>query len=181
MSEVIADVLHVQGVLRIAREGAEVPIAIPANGVLTVTVMDGASITLDDSGAAAIVGIEYLDADGNPVEIEPSHTDAKFFRATPGAVITVRHNQTLDLLGAALPPTQRIATSSGKDFQLAATNTQAFFAYSIAATDFRWGFADPDNYVAVPGDWAGAPPDTQADATTRLAAAVAGLLGAPIP
>lgn len=34
---------------------------------------------------------------------------------------------------------------------------------------------------ATPGDWAGPPPATSAEAIDRLAAAVAGLLAAPVP
>lgn len=181
MSEKIVSVLHAHGTIRIEREGAETPVSIPASGILQVSTGDGASITLGDGGATQLAGVEYLDENGDTVDIETNHTDAKSFRVAPGVTITVLHNRTVDLLANPIPAEQRILTSSGKDFALSTINTQAFYAYAATVTGFRWSFADHDNYDADPSDWAGAAPDNIADAITRMATALAGLLGEPIP
>jgi hypothetical protein len=183
MSEVQADLITALGALRVQREGAETPIEIPASGVLTISVDDGASVTVGDAGENRIVGIIYLDANGDEMPTDlPDFADVKFFRASLGASVTVLHNRTTDLLGNPLPTHQRIFTTSQKDFALESINSQVFFAYTAALTDFRWVFTDRLNYDAsTPADWDTAPPANIPDALDRLAAAVAGLLGEPIP
>lgn len=180
-SEIGADIANVNGALRFKRLGSPTPVDIPANGVLEISVSGSASITIGGGGATSLVGIKYVDEEGNQIVLNDDSSDVKFFRAAPGVTITVMHNQTVDLDAQALPAAQRILTSSSKNFTLELINTQAFFAYSVAASGFRWGFADRQNYT--PGnsaDWDG-DPATQQEFNDRVAAALAGLLGAPIP
>jgi len=180
-SEVSADIFDVNGALRFNRVGGTTPEDIPANGVLHVHTVSGSAITLGGGGAVQLCGIEYVDDDNTQIVLADDVADVKFFRVAPGVTITVLHNETLDLLGAALPAEQRIITSSGRDFDLEVINSQAFFAYVPSLTGFRWFFVDRLAYTpSTSADWSGDPTNFP-DALDRLAAAVAGLLAAPIP
>jgi hypothetical protein len=174
----------VRGGLIFSREGAETPVDIPANGILQVRSTDGASITLGGGGATQLLGVEFLDAEGVPMVLENNQVAVKFFRVAPGVSIEVLHNRTEDLNvePVAIPPEQRIVTSSGQDFMLETINSQAFFAYVPAALGFRWGFTDRQGSVpANPLDYQAPVPRTLSERLDRHAAALAGLLGEPIP
>jgi hypothetical protein len=179
MSYIESDQFWVNGALRFRTE----LMTIPASGVLVVDTSNGSAITLIAGGATELLGIEYIDGSngGAAVEIDENQTDVKFIRAAAGFAVTVRNNATVDLNTDPIAPANRILTSSGKDFILDVINTQSFFAYVTSLTSFRWYLVDRMNYDAEPADWVAPPPDTISDALTRMAAAVAGLLGAPIP
>jgi hypothetical protein len=175
-SEIGADIAIVNGALRFKRLVTD----IPASGILEIPITAAASITLTGGGSLSLYGIKYVDEEGTQIVIDEEFSDAKLFRVAAGVSITVLHNQAVDAAAQAIPVEQRILTSSGKSFALEVINTQTVFAYASAVAGFRWGFTDRNNYNATPGDWDGSPPDTTADAITRLAAAVA-LLSGPIP
>jgi hypothetical protein len=182
MSTISADIFEVRGGLLFVREGAETPINIPANGVLQVRLGEGASITLGGGGATQLVGIEFLDEEDQPVQIENDRTATKFLRVAPGVSIEVLHNRSEDLDTDPLPATQRIITSSGQDFMLESINSQAFYAYVPQVAGFRWGFTDRQSYSPANAfDWQAPSPRTIVEAIDRLAASVAGLIVGPIP
>jgi len=169
-SEITADIFNVTGALRFQREGATALVDIPANGVLQLHVASGAAITLGDGGATQLLGIEYVDDNGNPVELSDDQTDVKFLLAAPGVTITALHARATDLLAAPIPETQRIITSSGKDFVLEQINAQIFFAYVPLPVDgFRWYLVDRPNFNADPGHWATPNPNTVFVALAQLA------------
>lgn len=176
MSELTASILHAQGAIRIDREGAETAIDIPASGILTISELGGASITLGNGGASELLGIIYLDETGAPVVLERHQSDEKFLRTVPGVTITLRHNATADLQLNAIPLDQRLITSTGNDIELTVENTPTIRAWAIAPLEsFVWGVVDRKGYVAAdPGNWA-PEPTTVWTALDQLAASTAGI------
>lgn len=180
-SEFGADIFDVNGAIRFKRIGSPAPIDIPANGVLVVAINEGATITIGGGGATSLVGIKYVDEDGVQITIDDDRADVKFFRSAPGVTITVMHDQAVDLDAVALPTSERLLTSSAKNFTMETINAQAFFAYSAAAAGFRWFFVDRLNYTpSTPVDWDGSPASVP-EALDRIASSVALLLSGPIP
>lgn len=179
MSIVDADISQF-ATLRAERLGAETPVAIPANGVVTLTIGQGSAITL---GAGDVYGFRYNNADGTQVSPEDvSISDIIFLRAGAGLTTTLKYNAALDALGAANPITQRIITNAGVDLVLADVNAQvtANFAYSAALQTYIWYAFDRDAYTpGTPADWA-TQPKLQSDAIDRIAADLVILKGGPI-
>lgn len=171
MSSISADLITVSGALRFIREGAVVPINIPANGVLDVTLGNGSAITLGGGGATQLVGIRYLDPSGAEMQLEQDWTDSLFIRAAPGVSITIMHEQSVDLVLDPLPANRRTVTSSGNSYMLETVNSHGFYAYVPVAGAFRWYFFDRQAYnPAEPAHWAGSPPTSIQSGIDRLAA-----------
>lgn len=179
MSDVSADIITFS-TLRATREGAETPVEIPADGILVLTVGQGAAVTI---GAGDVYGIRYENQDGTQVVPEDvSIADIKFLRAGPGLTTTLKYNAALDALGNANPVTQRIYTNAAADLLLADVNSQATanFTYIAAISDYAWYAFDKDQYTpANPTDWV-SPPDFQRTAIDLIAADLAILKGGPI-
>jgi len=160
VSKVEADLISARGAIQFTRQGATASVDIPASGVIQVTAGQGSAITLGGGGATELLGIEYVDGDGDPVVLDEDVADLKFFRAAPGVVITIRHNRTEDLNAEPLPipAEQRILTSSGNDFEVRGLNARGFYAYVQLVAGFRWYFTDDLSYAAAaPEDWPTSP------------------------
>lgn len=151
MSTVDFDTVHIKGSVGFARLGAEVPLAIPLDGILVLSEDEGSAITL---ASGTLRGIRFLDADGNPVMLDNSESRAKKVRAATGATVTVIHNDTINVA----EPTERIVTSSQQDVVVTNTHTDFYFAYVAAIGAFRWFAQDNDQFAAgVPADWSPTP------------------------
>ena len=179
MNLTITDCTICNGPIIFETIGGGSPITLPGDGVLEVIAGTGANFVL--ATGQTLKGLRWLDDLNGAITDTIDEDDEPFcsIRAEPGGTITIAHND------GSVPADERIACSGGVNVTVGPNRLQCWLVYDGAS----WASEAPDwtpyaEYVpyspATPADWSGSP-TTAAEALDRLAAAVAGLLAAPIP
>ena len=149
--------------------------SIDADGLLTY--MPGRVSEIALASGTVLRGVRALHENGDPYVAADEPGPRKtllMVRAEDGGFITVTHEDV-----TIAEPTERTTTAYGVAAAVGPDSVQMFWSDNGGAR--RWRCPHWSVYFAGnPADWAGAPGTTGA-ALDRLASAVSGLLGVPIP